>query len=298
MNVKHDRIEARIAQGIPGHVAEAEYFYFDTNPLKKKRLAILCGGYEKCAPDFQLNRTNYPYYAVLYTLGGKCLYQTDRESYQLTSGTLSAIMPGREHRYICDPDDPMEHIFITFIGSEAKRLFTESSLAEQTAFRVEEPQRLRFYMDSILQQGLTQSEISHKLCCSHLRTMLMEQAAIIANSNKFVSMSVVTYRRCRKYIDNHFTEIKLPGEAAEACKINVHYMAQLFKDYGKITPYEYIMRLKLNKAAQLLLNSHLPIKEIAPLVGFDDPYHFSRNFKKLFGVSPRAFKNKSVSSTT
>lgn len=294
MNAKHDQIDAKIAQGIPGHVLEAEYFYFDTNPLTTKHLAILAGGYEKCAPDFKLNRANYPFFAVLYTISGKCLYETCHQRYQLTSGTLSVIIPGEHHRYACDPNDPMEHIFITFIGSEVKRLLAESTLTERKAFYVDEPRRVKFYMDSILQHGLEQSEYSHKLCCSYLRTMLIEQAGLIANSEEFVSMSVLTYRRCRKYVDEHFSEIKSPRQVAQACRINVRYMAQLFKDYGRITPHKYITRLKLNRAAQLLLSSTLHIQDIARMVGFDDPYHFSRNFKKMFGTSPRNFKNKKI----
>lgn len=291
IEAKHDNIEPSIAQGIPGHVMEAEYFYFDTDPLTKKQLAIIGGGYEKCAPDFKLNRTNYPYYAVLYTLSGKCTYETADKSYKLTPGTLSLIIAGEDHRYICDPNDPMEHIFITFTGSEVKQLLAENTLAERRAFRVQQPDRVQFFMDSILQHGSEKFEYSHKLCCSYLRTMLMEQAAVIASSDEYMSMSLSTYRRCRRYMDEHFSTIKSPSQVADACKINVRYMAQLFKDYDRITPREYITRLKLNRAAQLLLNTDWHIKTIARLVGFDDPYHFSRNFKRMFDISPRNFKN-------
>ncbi len=294
MNAKHEQIDPKIAQGTPGHVLESEYFYYDTNPLTKKHLAIIAGGYEKCAPDFKLDRVNYPFYAILYTISGKCRYETSNQTFQLTSGTLSAIIQGADHRLVCDPNNPMEHIFITFIGSEVKRLFAESTLAKRKAFYVDEPRRVKFYMDSILQQGLMQSEYSHKLCCSYLRTMLMEQAAVIANSEEFVPMSVLTYRRCRKYVDEHFPEIKSPAQVADVCNINVRYMAQLFRDHGRITPHEYITRLKLNRAAQLLLTSTLHIQDIARMVGYDDPYHFSRNFKKMYGTSPKEFKDVNI----
>jgi len=50
------------------------------------------------------------------------------------------------------------------------------------------------------------------------------------------------------------------------------------------------MRLKLNKAASLLLTSSRPVHEVAAQVGFEDPYHFSRNFKKFHGLSPRNYR--------
>ncbi len=67
-------------------------------------------------------------------------------------------------------------------------------------------------------------------------------------------------------------------------------MSRLFKQYQNITPWEHIMRLKLNKAATLLLTSDLPVKTIARSIGFEDQYHFSRNFKKFYGYSPQKYR--------
>jgi transcriptional regulator GlxA family with amidase domain len=50
------------------------------------------------------------------------------------------------------------------------------------------------------------------------------------------------------------------------------------------------MRLKLNLAATLLLTTSRPVHKIAEQVGFEDPYHFSRNFKKFHGFSPRNYR--------
>jgi transcriptional regulator GlxA family with amidase domain len=68
-------------------------------------------------------------------------------------------------------------------------------------------------------------------------------------------------------------------------------MSSLFKRYSDNSPHEYLTRLKLNKAANMLLTSRLTIKEIAREVGFDDPYHFSRNFKKFHKLSPKYYRN-------
>ena len=55
------------------------------------------------------------------------------------------------------------------------------------------------------------------------------------------------------------------------------------------------MRLKLNKAGRMLLTSELSVKEIASMVGFEDQFHFSRNFKKHFGYSPSEYRNMHIS---
>lgn len=70
------------------------------------------------------------------------------------------------------------------------------------------------------------------------------------------------------------------------------YLSRLFKEYKKLTPAEYITRLRIEKARQLLSDSpELLIKDIAQIVGYSDPLYFSRVFKKNTGVYPTEYQN-------
>jgi AraC-like DNA-binding protein len=66
-------------------------------------------------------------------------------------------------------------------------------------------------------------------------------------------------------------------------------MARIFRQYGRITPHEYIMRLKINKASTLLLTSGLSINEIGYFLGFNDSYHFASVFKRFRGFDKIIF---------
>ncbi|MDR0639696.1 MAG: helix-turn-helix transcriptional regulator [Spirochaetaceae bacterium] len=63
----------------------------------------------------------------------------------------------------------------------------------------------------------------------------------------------------------------------------------IFKLYTSITPYQYYINIKINKA-QSLLEENISIKETASRMGFDDQCHFSRLFKSKTGVSPSKWK--------
>jgi len=63
-----------------------------------------------------------------------------------------------------------------------------------------------------------------------------------------------------------------------------------FKQYTGLTPSEYVASLRLQKAKQLLLETTLPIKEIAYTCGFENEYYFSNFFKKHIGTSPSTFR--------
>ena len=285
-------IKKKYTSSRPGRVLDAEYFYYDTAPDYNKDLAIVCGGYEKCAPDFDIKRSNYPYCFVKYTLRGKGTLDINAQSLPLRPGILTGIEPGTAHHYKADPADPMEHIFITFVGRQAAGLFGKSTLRQNHFIEAIDTEPMLNLFRKIMDLGLQKPPFSQEICCHYLCILLLELAASCANGATQLSQSIRTYQKCKTYIDTHFSWIQSPGEVAEQCDIDVRYMAGLFKKYCHISPSQCIMGLKLNKAANLLLTTDLKIKEIADQVGFDDPYHFSKNFKQFHGRSPNHYRQE------
>lgn len=274
-----------------GHVVESAYFFFETDPKSKKELAIVFGGYEKCAPDFEITRRTYPCYVLEVPLKGQCELRIETTPHTLTKGTLGGFEPGTPHHYQCDAERPMEHIFVAFTGSQAKTLFRQCGLHHGGVIPLSRTGETLYLAEAILRKGLEKTEYSHALCCSYLKTLLLEQASELAHPRHSASGSTQTYRQCRRFIDEHFSTLCSPADVADAYGINVRYLARLFKRFGNITPHDYITRLKLNRAASLLLTSNLPVKQVAAMVGFEDPYHFSRNFKKFHGLSPSHYRH-------
>ena len=64
-------------------------------------------------------------------------------------------------------------------------------------------------------------------------------------------------------------------------------VCRLFRRFQGTSPYQYLLRRKMNLAAAFLVESGGLVKEAAQRVGFADPYHFSRCFKTVHGVSPK-----------
>ena len=93
----------------------------------------------------------------------------------------------------------------------------------------------------------------------------------------------------RQLIERQVLALHALNDIAEACHINAPYLCRLFKRYGAESPYQMLIRLKMRHATDLLNGSPALIKQVAKATGFADPYHFSRVFKKVYGVSPRAF---------
>jgi len=77
-------------------------------------------------------------------------------------------------------------------------------------------------------------------------------------------------------------------EVADAAGLSVHHFAHLFKEFIGETPHRYVIRQRVERARRLLEQGDLSLAEVALAVGFYDQAHFTNNFKRLTGMTPRA----------
>lgn len=93
------------------------------------------------------------------------------------------------------------------------------------------------------------------------------------------------------YIHTHY-KMKLSLEhLALSVNLNSSYLCRLFKQEVGISIFNYINKIRMEKAAQLIkANKGIYIKEIAMSVGIDDPFYFTRKFKEYYGKNPTDYK--------
>ena len=92
------------------------------------------------------------------------------------------------------------------------------------------------------------------------------------------------------YLHEHYTteSIKI-SQLAEMCHISPEYFRSIFQRIYGSSPIKYINRLKIQHAAELLTSGMYTVTEAATLSGYNDLSHFSREFKKIYGVKPTEY---------
>jgi transcriptional regulator GlxA family with amidase domain len=85
------------------------------------------------------------------------------------------------------------------------------------------------------------------------------------------------------------------GEMAQAVNLSPPYFCYLFKSVTGVPPARYLKTLRMQHAATLLTTTFLSVKEIVRRVGCTDESHFVRDFKRIYGVTPSAYRNGAIS---
>ena len=129
---------------------------------------------------------------------------------------------------------------------------------------------------------------TQSLLCKLFAYMLstLEKTPAYSNAEDVISS-------IKSMIDYNYNNVSVSVLSEKAC-LTPEYFSRLFKEKTGLSPKQYILRIRLDKAKEMLVNTDYPIKNIAVTVGFKDPLYFSRIFVKREGVSPSEFRNAAI----
>lgn len=201
------------------------------------------------------------------------------------------IPPGFEHRRISHEDD-------TVIFGLAVRLSPDSHLARSLAGRIhilsgqQTVPRLTEFWQVLSSQERFKAEhlrwlltgILLKLFAENYPNLLGETPLALPKNNAMEAVDI--------YIDENLGEEISVGQLAEVAKVSRRQLYRLFEQKHGEPVNENIIRRRLQRAAERLINTDLPVKEIAELSGFRNLSYFSRQFKEHFILSPARYRKQ------
>lgn len=224
-----------------------------------------------------------------FVSAGNCILIRDGERIELPAGSVFCIMPRSEYRIEAKGDNELDRFRLSVQGPQAAEVLI-STFGDSLS-----PRRIAQYrwIHDLFRQIQDTSEKGGpraKGIANLLFLALIERIAQLDEGDQDTRcLAELTYERCRACLNAHFKTLRGIGDLAAKCNVSAAYLSRLFKRYANSTPSQLLARCKMNHAAELLLNENRMVKEVATLVGYDDPYYFSRSFKQFFGVSPKRF---------
>ena len=210
------------------------------------------------------------------------------EHYTLGANDVYLIHPGDRCEYYSDKDAPYKKYWINFRSYFFAEFLKTYKLGEQRVFRdidisesfkkIFELEQLADSEDLCLYASAILYDIAFKLGIHVKKTNI---ASPIAARVKFELEHSINIPVTLEYLEKKFYRTKSD------------IIKQFKKAYG-ITPYAYLIRLRIQAAKNLLGNSKKTSKEIAEYLCFSSEYHFSNVFKSKIGISPREYRKNAL----
>jgi len=139
---------------------------------------------------------------------------------------------------------------------------------------------------------LSQLKIDYmsRALCADLLAKYSVTSTVAISSERLSGLTSRQMRRVDEYIIEHLGHDIHISELASLCAMGRTTFHQRFKTTMHMTPYQYVMRLRVSKAKEMLGTSNLPLAEIGFACGFSDQAHFATLFKRLAGSPPASFR--------
>ena len=276
---------------IASQIREYRYFFLNLTPPQQSKLTVVCGGWERCAPDYRIDRNDLEFYCLEYVAAGSGSLTLHGIESKLTPGSVFAYEPFAPITIQTSEEDPLVKYFISFVGHEADSIIRSKTLGPHGVAHLHDAQPVQEAYEQLLETGRKGGSLAPRSCA-----LLLELLSVRLEENAHVAMSVQSraresFARCRTELQKHFRTIQSISRLAELSDLDPAYLTRLFYRFAGESPYDLLIRFKMNEAAAHLTGGRHTIKEIAAQVGYTDPYHFSRVFKKHYGITPSAFRH-------
>ena len=263
------------------------------NPMMAQLFVKHIGYFPKAAHHYRERKSGCADNILIYCLRGKGWFIIKNKRFEVKVNEFILVPATRE--YLCygaNETDPWTIYWVHFSGKHMD-IFNRSykiNLLEGPRQIVFNEKGLQLWetMYQNLEMGYSKDNLNNVNLCLHhfIATFLFPEKHL--NEKKQDSRDMIN-----QTIMHMRDELKSKMSVEEMASINhlsASHFTSLFRKATGMSPLEYFIHLKLQKACLLLYTSDVKIKAIADTLGYDDPYYFSRLFKKYMNVAPEKYR--------
>ena len=186
---------------------------------------------------------------------------------------------------------PMDKYFVCLSGLPASTRLRSLGLRAGTSVQLAMFPEVQRVIDELIKEGQHHRTATGRICAALTEVLLLRIEDLVGLSGSSGRVAEATFSRCKSVIDVQATQLNKLCDIIQAVRLESTQLNRLFRRYQGISPYQYLLRRKMTLAAERLREPGTLVKEAAAYVGFSDPYHFSRCFKKIHRISPKKFQD-------
>lgn len=241
--------------------------------------------------QYPVNRTGgYEYPQILVTNEGEGEITVNGTTVKLPENSVFYIPPHLPHEYHSLSDSWIVSR-VCFSGSEVLPLLEKWKLNKYAYFLSTDAERMKRIISKAYYTIKSDKIYGNHYASAQLYDLLIEYRKIAENrQSELTSVSTAALADVLRYIEKNYSgQIKL-GDMAQAAGITEQHLCRLFKKNFQMRPMEYLAKVRIQHAKEMLVYSEKNISEIAKATGFPDNSYFSALFKKYEGITPGEYR--------
>lgn len=250
-------------------------------------ICLLQYGEQECDSGYGYGPCIRNFYFIHYVYSGKGHLIIEGKRFDIAAGEYFLICPGQMAYYEADKEDPWVYRWFEISGALCKKLMEQAGFSESCPVVCDRENQVGDRVHALIQSGgaLFPALLGKLWEILHAMTENTHPTSGEDRAGDYV-------RKCETFIRMNLHKKLRVAELAEYAGIDRSYLSRLFKEHKGLSPQQYILKLKMEAAAQHLKKEGITIKETALCVGYEDPLEFSKQFHRQFHVSPTEWRKK------
>ncbi|MDR0583424.1 MAG: AraC family transcriptional regulator [Treponema sp.] len=288
---------------------KAPFSLYLTNSEEDKKTGMVCTdtGYEEVRPGdaypqdsnahpdlFKLTPKGrvLPEFQIIYISQGSGILRIERKAGQVKPGSVIFVLPGQRHFYEPSPETGWTEYWVGFNGSFFTSLMQKGIINKNHCYlEIGLHDYIIEMFESIFDEVSAQRPLYQIKTCSLIMGLVAELLVYERRKDQGDRYQKITEKAKYLMESNIYGAIDIAGISRQL-NLSESRFNTIFRNYTAITPYQYFIHLKINRAKKMLEDSDILIKEVADNLGFEDQYYFSRLFKQKTGIAPSEWKDR------
>ncbi len=235
-------------------------------------------------------------YILIYCSEGEGFYEIEGQNYRVGSNQVFILPKKKAHAYGSYPKKAWTIYWLHFDGTAAA-LFAEGMdkplhISPENDSRIEERFKLFEEIFATLRNGYSKANLEYSTTAlfhflGSVRSLTAYRNCIqCADRTLDLTDSAIHYMR-----ENIRKRLSLK-DIAEYLNISQSHLSAIFNKKTGYSPLNYLSHLKIQEACHHLDFTDMKVNQIGLMIGFDDPFYFSRLFSKVMGMSPTEYRSR------
>ncbi|WP_419887545.1 AraC family transcriptional regulator [Neobacillus niacini] len=240
-----------------------------------------------------LKRKDNSTYVFQYTLSGSGILDIEDKSYTLKTGEAFIVEIPSDHRYYFPKgSERWEFIFITLVGREAADCWRFMKEQSGPVLKIPPDSKLIQLLLKIYQDTYDQKVTDAYCASAKAYEFIMECYRFVKNMDNSMKDISLQVTKALSFIHTHYQEPITLDEIASVSGFSRYYFIKQFQSQLNMTPVQYLTKIRIQKAAELLRSTTFSVTDVAAQVGYANANYFNKVFRKVVGLSAGTFRDR------